>query len=104
MGETKARRERYEAVRSDLLWYSGVDEVADHINEWASGDIAMHYFGHHADELDSLFLMAYYEKHLSLVLRDQVHVARSENHSWNEIAAALGVSRQAATKRFKSRF
>lgn len=100
VGETKARRERYEAVRSNLSWELVVDEVEEHIQEWASGDIAMHYFGHHADALDALFLMGYYEKHLPLVLRDQVHVARSEGHSWNEIAAALGVSRQAATKRF----
>jgi hypothetical protein len=100
VGETAARRQRYAEVREDLTSWSIADEVAEHILEWVSGDIAMHYFGHHADALDALFLMAFYEKWLPLVLRDQVDAALSEGHSWNEVAAALGVSRQAAKKRF----
>ncbi len=100
MEETAARRQHYADIREDLTWSATRDEVGEHILEWASGDIAMRYFGHDADALDALFLMAYYEKSLPLVLRDQVDVARSEGRSWNEVAAALGVSRQAAEKRF----
>lgn len=38
---------------------------------------------------------------MPLALYHQVNSARAEQHSWAEIAAALGVSRQAAVKRFK---
>jgi hypothetical protein len=33
-------------------------------------------------------------------LREAVHQARSQGRSWNQIAVALGVSRQAARQRF----
>ena len=33
-------------------------------------------------------------------LREAVEVARAHNRSWNQIAVALGVSRQAARQRF----
>jgi len=33
-------------------------------------------------------------------LRDAVHVARTRGRSWNQLAVALGVSRQAARQRF----
>lgn len=33
-------------------------------------------------------------------LTESVHVARARGRSWNEIAAALGTSRQAARQRF----
>jgi hypothetical protein len=33
-------------------------------------------------------------------LFDAVRVARTEGHTWGQIAAVLGVSRQAATQRF----
>jgi hypothetical protein len=36
-------------------------------------------------------------------LREAVEVARSNGHSWNRIAIALGVSRQAARERFAER-
>jgi hypothetical protein len=35
-------------------------------------------------------------------LFDAVRVARTEGHTWGQIAAVLGVSRQAATQRFGS--
>jgi hypothetical protein len=36
-------------------------------------------------------------------LRDAVEVARAHNRSWNQIAVALGVSRQAARQRFTNK-
>jgi hypothetical protein len=33
-------------------------------------------------------------------LRDAVHAARAQGRSWNQLAVALGVSRQAARQRF----
>lgn len=36
-------------------------------------------------------------------LREAVEVARAHGRSWNEIAVALGVSRQAARQRFADR-
>lgn len=36
-------------------------------------------------------------------LREAVQVARGHGHSWNRIAAALGVSRQAARQRYADR-
>ena len=36
-------------------------------------------------------------------LRDVVETARAHGRSWNEIAVALGVSRQAARQRFSSK-
>jgi hypothetical protein len=33
-------------------------------------------------------------------LREAVHLARAHGRSWNQIAVALGVSRQAARQRF----
>lgn len=36
-------------------------------------------------------------------LREAVEVARANGHSWNRVAIALGVSRQAARERFAER-
>jgi hypothetical protein len=36
-------------------------------------------------------------------LREAVHLARAHGRSWNHIALALGVSRQAARQRFASK-
>ncbi|MDN5856256.1 MAG: sigma-70 family RNA polymerase sigma factor [Actinomycetia bacterium] len=36
-------------------------------------------------------------------LREAVHVARAHGRSWNQIAVALGVSRQAARQRFAAK-
>ena len=36
-------------------------------------------------------------------LREAVEVARAQGRSWNQIATALGVSRQAARQRFSDR-
>jgi hypothetical protein len=38
-----------------------------------------------------------------LVGREAVEVARAHGRSWNQIAVALGVSRQAARQRFASK-
>lgn len=36
-------------------------------------------------------------------LREAVHAARGQGRSWNEIALAMGVSRQAARQRFSNK-
>lgn len=99
MGKLDGLSERYSQVRSDLEeWLPRF--VRAELANWASGEDAARYFGSHANSLDALFLIAVYEKQLPYALWRQVQAALSEGHSWNEIAVALGVSRQAARKRF----
>jgi hypothetical protein len=95
VGRIEDARERYAAVRRGVIWEEwGLDP-----QEWATGEIAAHYFGSSADSLDMLCLMAAYEAELRYALEGAVDLARYDGRSWSEIAAALGVSRQAATKR-----
>ena len=93
------RRARYDDVRRSLEeWLP--DSIRDELEAWSSGEIAQEYFGRDADVLDALCLLASYEKQLPYVVWSQVQAALEEGSSWNAIAAALGVSRQAARKRF----
>jgi len=71
------------------------------IEEWAAGDVALECFGVNADPVDALFLMAELEEWLKVALASQVQEAREWGHTWNDISYALGVSRQAARKRFR---
>jgi len=71
--------------------------------EWASGEIAHLSFGPSADALDAVFLLSELAHELETALRWEVHAARGDGASWQEVADALGVSRQAATKRFEWR-
>ena len=99
MGHIEELRERYEAVRWEL---DGVmpDYVSVELEGWASADVAMDAFGREANSLDAVCLIAAYEKAVPSALASQILAALDEGHSWNEVAAALGVSRQAARKRF----
>jgi hypothetical protein len=93
-------RARYAPVWNDLEHGWLGDEIMHEVMEWASGPIAMQYFGRGADALDALCLMAAWERAMSTALWYQIVAARSEGRSWNQVAVALGVSRQAAMKRF----
>jgi len=92
------RRNRYEQLR----WR--VSESAAYLVEgWAAGDVAIENFGVNADPVDVLFLMAELEEWIKLALAIQVDEARDWGYTWNDISYALGVSRQAARKRFPRR-
>lgn len=96
----KDRLERYRmAVFNDALAWMD-DAVVNHLEAWCAEDAAMAIFGPGADVLDTLFLMKRYADAIPFALAHQVRAALEEGHSWNEISAALGVSRQAAVKRF----
>jgi DNA-directed RNA polymerase specialized sigma24 family protein len=98
VGRLEDLRDRYAAVRREVLWELwGLDP-----QEWATGEIGVHHFGSGADSLDALCLIAAYEADMRYSLAAAVELARYDGRSWSEIAAALGVSRQAATKRFRS--
>lgn len=72
------------------------------IEEWVSGEVAVEMLGPSIDSLDALFVMALFAEQLPVFLGLQVAAAYEEGASWNQIAACLRVSRQAATKRFRN--
>lgn len=70
-------------------------------SEWAAA-LAEIRFGREHDTLDVLFIEGIISETLgTFALGQQVSDAWDQGHSWSEIAVALGVSRQAATKRFR---
>lgn len=82
-----------------MRWTLG-DKVTFDLQVWASGPTAMETFGGDADALDALCLMAAYAREIPYALWCQVQAAQGDGASWAAIAAALGVSRQAAKKRY----
>jgi hypothetical protein len=70
------------------------------IPRWYSGDVLRDFFGSDGDALDVICLLASLARSVPLNISEQIGHALDEGHSWNEIAAALGVSRQAAVKRY----
>lgn len=99
MGRVEDYRHRYDEVRVALEQWLG-DQVRSDLQSWASGDVAVQYFGAKAHSLDALCLIARYAEQIPYVLAAQVDVALGEGYSWSEVATALGVSRQAARKPF----
>ena len=57
-----------------------------------------------ADPLKALKEIVRCEKQLDKLRLDRVKVARSQGASWDEIASALGMSRQSAWEYYTSRF
>ena len=57
-----------------------------------------------ADPLKALKEIVRCEKQLHKLRLDRVKVARSQGASWDEIASALGMSRQSAWEYYTSRF
>lgn len=84
----------------DDVGYS--DVLIDSVHEWTAGNVLMDLFGSQADDLDALFLLAWVARNLHWILNDQIEICRGDGRSWNEIGVALGMSRQAARKRFGS--
>lgn len=95
---TGQRRQAYDDIRTDLSWLT--ESVLQNLQEWTGGAAALDLFGTETDSLDVLFLMSAYAAEVPYVLWQQVQDALADGASWNAIAAALGVSRQAAKKRF----
>jgi len=54
----------------------------------------------HTDDLRAIAAVSEAVRADEARLREAVEVARAHDRSWNEIAVALGVSRQAARQRF----
>jgi hypothetical protein len=84
------------------------DQIEDWLFEaeipaWASGRASIEFFGQDANALDIICLLASYQRVLPMVIRVQVDQALQDGHSWTDIAAALGTSRQAASKRYGQR-
>ena len=73
------------------------------IPEWFVGQTVVDFFGPGADALDSICIVASYQRVLPRIMSIQIDLARQDGHSWTDIAAALGTSRQAATKRYGQR-
>ena len=98
MGKISELRQRYERALQRAATLGMDDAAIDRCAEWAAGDEAYGLFGRGSDVLDSIFLLAWQKTNSALT--EQIRVAiDEEGRSWNEVAAALGVSRQAAVKR-----
>ena len=54
----------------------------------------------HTDDLRQIAVASDMVQDDEARLREAVHLARAHGRSWNQIAVALGVSRQAARQRF----
>jgi hypothetical protein len=80
------------------------DFVSHQILEQMLEEFGMDLFGVTGDAVDALYLAGYVARQVSWTLYDQVGRCRDAGHSWEEIGAALGISRQAAAKRFERPF
>ncbi len=69
------------------------DELADNLDP-ARADVL------HTDDLREVAVISEAVRIDETRLREAVQVARARGRSWNQIAIALGVSRQAARQRF----
>jgi hypothetical protein len=98
MGGAEGRRAKYEAKRVDgEFWQNALFEFW--IPEFAAETPLMEAFGVESDSIDLLFVYAEIERSVRHLMWMLINF-ELEEASWNEIAAALGVSRQAAVKRF----
>jgi hypothetical protein len=55
-----------------------------------------------ADPIEVLRAISAFQKYFAAIEKEAVKVARSQNHTWHEIGAALGRSRQAIWQRAAS--
>jgi hypothetical protein len=55
-----------------------------------------------ADPIEVLRALATFQKYFAAIEKEAVKVARSQNHTWQEIGVALGRSRQAVWQRAAS--
>jgi hypothetical protein len=69
------------------------DQLADHLDP-ANAEVD------HTDDLREIAAASEAARADEARLRETVEVARAHGRSWNQIAVALGVSRQAARRRF----
>lgn len=53
----------------------------------------------HADPIEVLKAVSAFQKYFAAIEKEAVKVARSQNHTWNEIGAALGRSRHVIWQR-----
>jgi hypothetical protein len=100
VGSLSDLRAHFAAVQENWDdWFSQF--AAEAINDYVTGREAAQLFDGDVDTLDALFLLARLERDtLPYLIHRQALAAADDGFSRNEIAAALGVSRQAATKRW----
>ena len=79
-----------------------LDDTFD-LHEWLEADLASiagGVFGGSADTIETLAVAGWFARQMNYVLFEFVVNLRSRGTSWAEIGDALGISRQAALKRF----
>lgn len=99
---TDRLREDYAQLRDDgefWDWLGGA--VRGEVEKLAEGRASELFFGGETTPLDIIFLIREWEKEVKWALSGQIAEALEAGHSWSQIAAALGTSRQAAVKRFQ---
>lgn len=94
------RRQRYDDARAAIAGSALADWLDIAVTEEILDDFGVDLFGMDTDAVDVLFLAAEAARAFTFVLAEQVEHCRYEGFTWDEIADALGVSRQAATRRF----
>ena len=101
----KDRRNRYDTIRAKGFGFTDlVDSFLGmedrQLDEDGFENAAYEFFGVSADDLDRLFLISWIAELAQANLSTQIRACLREGWSWEEVGAALGVSRQAARKRF----
>jgi hypothetical protein len=77
-----------------------IEEAARRFEEWAEGLDPQTAVVENAEELRAVAEAAETARRDEALLAERVAAARALGQSWNRIALALGVSRQAARQRF----
>lgn len=102
MGRIENLRLYYEELRQDDEFEQWLfDAVKAETERLVGGRLVQKFFDGSPTALDVVFLAGYWEKEVKYALADLISDAFEEGHSWNEVAAALGVSRQAVVKRHR---
>jgi AraC-like DNA-binding protein len=103
MNRTDQLRAIYEDLRDDdgEFWPAIGAAVDGELDKLAEGQLVKKFFHGRPSVLDVLFLAGAWEKEVKFAVADKIAEALESGHSWNQVAAALGISRQAAVKRFR---
>jgi hypothetical protein len=98
-----------EALRDDYAALLDQDEFLEWLGEGVTvqfgrlgaAEVAEQFFGRAPGALDLVFLATQWHEETEFNVFTRVGDAIEAGHSWRAIAAALGVSRQAAVKRYR---
>lgn len=102
MGRVDDFRTAYQEIREDDDFFEWMgDAVKEEVRILGTGRTAKRFFPQGANVLDVLFLIGEWEKDVKWAVGGQIFEAFEQGHSWNEVAAVLGRSRQAVVKRHR---